>query len=346
MTDATQQLTAAPAGIEAFTFGDDVSVVDGRSLWEYFDGAWINADWYEPPVPFVGLAKCYRMSPHHQSAIKLKVNLLKKHFVPSRWMDGATHERAALDFLQMGNLFLEMIPNIARKPMAYQVSPALHTRVGTKEGYFYWVKPDTVGLGSIASGHEFAPGTIIHLREPDVGQEIYGLPEWLAALNSGLLNEAATLFRRRYYKNGAHAGFIFYLSEPSMSDDDVKKIRDQLRGAKGVGNFKNLFLHAPNGKKDGVQIMHLSEVAAKDEFLNIKNVTRDDLLVAHRTPPQVLGIIPQNNGGFGDVRTAMDVFFSNEIMPLMDVMRQVNDITGLPVVQYRDYQPMMTGPAA
>lgn len=42
----------------------------------------------------------------------------------------------------------------------------------------------------------------------------------------------------------------------------------------------------------------------KDEFLNIKNVSRDDMLAAHRVPPQMMGIIPQNTGGFGDVEKA------------------------------------------
>ncbi len=327
--------------IEAFTFGDDVSVIDGQNLWGYFEGAWICGQWYEPPVPFRGLAKSYRMSPHHQSAIKLKLNLLKRHFVPSRWMDAATHERAALDFLQMGNCFLEEIRNLAKRPLRYQVAPALHTRVGVDPGRYFWVKPKMTGMGSIYGDYEFRPGSIVHIREPDVEQEIYGLPEWLSALNAGLLNESATLFRRRYYKNGAHAGFVFLLTEPLINDEDAKAIRTQLASAKGVGNFKNLFIHAPNGKKDGVQIIPIAEVAAKDEFLGIKNVTRDDMLAAHRVPPQLLGIIPTNNGGFGDIRSATDVFFFNEIEPIMQAMRQINEITGLPVVNYSEYQPMM-----
>lgn len=334
--------SGAGGSIEVFAFGDDVSVIDGRSAWGYFEGVWRNADWYEPPVPFVGLAKSFRMSAHHQSAIALKVNLLRRHFVPSRWLDADTHARLALDYLQMGNFFAEGVPNLAGRVLKYRHSPALFTRRGVKDGSFFWVRPDVFG-GSLTGQHEFAPGTVCHVQEPDVEQEIYGLPAWLAALNSGLLNESATLFRRRYYINGAHAGFVFYLSEGTINETDAKAIRDKLAAAKGVGNFKNLFIHAPNGKKDGVQIMPIAEVAAKDEFAGIKNVTRDDILAAHRTPPQLLGIIPQNNGGFGDIRSANDAFFVNEIEPIQARMLQLNDHAGLPVVQYRPYVPMMVG---
>lgn len=58
-------------------------------------------------------------------------------------------------------------------------------------------------------------------------------------------------------------------------------------------------MYSPNGKKDGLQIIPLSEVAAKDEFLNIKNVSRDDMMAAHRVPPQMMGIMPNNVGGLG-----------------------------------------------
>lgn len=34
--------------------------------------------------------------------------------------------------------------------------------------------------------------------------------------------------------------------------------------------------------RDGIQINPLSEVAAKDEFLNIKNVSRDDMMAVYR----------------------------------------------------------------
>jgi len=346
MSDSTQRLAGAGpnstgGAIEAFSFGDAESIL-ASGLWDFFEGIYRNGDWYEPPVPMAGLAKSYRMSPHHQSAIKLKINLLKRHFVPSRWMDAATHERAALDFLQMGNLYLEEVPNLAGRVLSYRHAPALHMRVGVEPGRYFWVKPSVFGMGSNPFGaHEFAPGRVVHVLEPDVEQEVYGLPEWLSALQSGLLNENATLFRRRYYLNGAHAGFVFYLNEPTMSDKDADAIRQALGQAKGVGNFKNLFIHAPNGKKDGVQIMPIAEVAAKDEFIGIKDITRDDILAVHRVPPQMIGIIPKNNGGFGDPRSQNDVFFVNEIEPIKAAMLRINEITGLQVVTYKDYVPLM-----
>lgn len=329
-----------PVTIEAFTFGDDVSVIDGRSAWGYFDGLWRNADWYEPPVPFLGLAKSFQMSAHHRSAIGLKIKLLRRHFVPTRWLSAATHERLALDYLQMGNFFAERIDNLGGRVLRYDHSPALHTRVGVEEGRYFWTRPGDFG-SSPYGAHEFKRGSVCHVQEPDVLQEIYGLPEWLAALQSGLLNEAATLFRRRYYLNGAHAGFVFYLNEPTVTTKDADAIREKLKQAKGVGNFKNLFIHAPSGKKDGVQIIPIAEVAAKDEFAGIKNISRDDILAAHRTPPQLLGVVPQNNGGFGDVRSANDMFFINEVMPIQSKMRELNEHAGLEVVQYRAYEPMM-----
>ena len=50
-------------------------------------------------------------------------------------------------------------------------------------------------------------------------------------------------------------------------------------------------------------------LSPKDDFLNIKNASRDDVLAAHRVPSQLMGIVPNNTGGFGDVEKATRVFF-------------------------------------
>lgn len=186
--------------------------------------------------------------------------------------------------------------------------------------------------------HEFARDSVFQFIEPDLTQELYGVPQYVGALQSAFLNESATLFRCRYYLNGSHAGFIMYVNDVAQDQADIDAMRQALRDSNGTGNFCNLFLYSPNGKKDGVQVIPTSEVAAKDEFLGIKGVTRDDILAAHRVPPQLLGMPPNNTGGFGDVEKAARVFARNELMPLQARLRRLNDWLGKEVVRFQLYE--------
>lgn len=102
-------------------------------------------------------------------------------------------------------------------------------------------------------------------------------------------------------------------------------------------DFRNLFMYSPNGEKDGIQIIPLSEVAAKDEFLNIKNASRDAMMAAHRVPPQMMGIIPNNTGGFGDVEKASRVFVRNELIPLQKRFEELNDWLSDEVIRFQLY---------
>ena len=128
-----------------------------------------------------------------------------------------------------------------------------------------------------------------------------------------------------------------YMTDAAQNHEDVNNIRQAMKSAKGPGNFRNLFMYSPNGKKDGIQIIPLSEVAAKDEFLNIKNVSRDDMMAAHRVPPQMMGIMPSNVGGFGDVEKASKVFVRNELTPLQAKFEEVNQFTGYEIVKFKKY---------
>jgi capsid portal protein len=97
-----------------------------------------------------------------------------------------------------------------------------------------------------------------------------------------------------------------------------------------------MLVYIPKGKKDGIQIMPIADVTAKDEFSAVKQISRDDMLAAHRTPPQLIGVIPQNNGGFGKVARPATPFRDRD-RALMRRMLRVNDWTGLPVLAFRDY---------
>lgn len=323
-TPATQE-----QDFEAFSFGEPSPVLDKREILDYIECTG-NGKWYEPPISFDGLARSVRAAVHHSSPMFVKRNILASTFIPHPMLSQQEFSRYALDYLVFGNAFLEVRKNQLGKPLRLQCSPAKYTRRGV-EPDTYWFVQDW------KEPHQFAPGSVFHLIEPDINQELYGLPEYLSALNSAWLNEAATLFRRKYYQNGAHAGYILYMTDAAQSTSDVDRMRQAMRDTKGLGNFRNLFMYAPNGKPDGIKILPLSEVATKDDFFNIKNATRDDLLSAHRVPPQMMGIIPNNTGGFGDVEKASQVFVRNELLPMQERMRELNNWLGFNIINFSTY---------
>ncbi len=157
--------------------------------------------------------------------------------------------------------------------------------------------------------------------------------------SAALFANTMLMFRLMFFHNKkpAEAGFYHVHDRRSAELGDVNNIRQAMKSAKIPGNFRNLFMHSPSGKKDGIQIIPLSEIAAKDEFLNIKNVSRDDMMAAHRVPPQMMGIMPNNVGGFGDVEKASSVFVRNELVPLQKRLKELNEWLGEDVISFESY---------
>ena len=329
---APAPLPQAPAQAFTFELGEPEPVIGGRSALLEYAECLKCGDWYEPPVSLAALARLLRVGAHHESALRFKVNVLASTFIPSQWLSAEAFRAFALDFIVLGNGYLERRRNRLGGLLELHHALGKYTRRGIEDGRFFFVT-------DVQDPHEFPRFDVFQLRESDIHQEIYGLPPYLGALQSAMLNESATLFRRRYYNNGSHAGFILYVTDPAQSQGDVDALRDRLTKTKGMGNFRNVFYYAPNGKKDGIQLIPISEVAAKDDFLNIKNASRDDVLAAHRVPPQLLGIIPSNAGGFGDVGKASEIFARNELVPLQHRLATLNDWMGEAVITFDPYQP-------
>ncbi|KAF0111313.1 MAG: phage portal protein pbsx family [Hyphomonadaceae bacterium] len=336
MTVAKAKNTKQNSQLEVFTFGDPEPVIGGRDIMDYIE-IWSNGKYFEPPLNPLHLAKLVNIMPAHGSAIEMKINLLVKDFEPTQYLSRSDFRKFVQDFLVLGNGYFEKILNQGGGVFGLKYAPGVRMRRGINEGEYFFLE----ARGKL---HAFGKGNICHLMRHDVRQEVYGVPGYLGALQSAMLNESATLFRRRYFLNGAHAGFILHITTEKIDDTDIEKLKTELKKSKGAGNFKNLVLHDRGGDPKGVNLIPIAEVAAKDEFLNIKNVTRDDVLTAHRAPPQLLGIVPNNAGGFGDVTKATNVFFENEIVPLQMICLEVNDWVGVEAVKFKDHVPLPTGP--
>lgn len=331
--DVNNQQTTT-SSIQAFTFGEPVPVLSGRELSDYME-CWFNGRYFEPMVNLNSLAKSYKCTPYLSSGIIFKRNFLANLFIPHQKLSRQDFEQIALDFIWCGNAYLEEIISKVGTVISYKPVLAKYTRRGEHLGE-YWLLCN--GLHNAAE-YRFN-NRICHIKESDIDQEIYGVPEYLSALQSAWLNESATLFRRKYYNNGSHAGFILYVNDPANDPSDIDALREALKDSKGPGNFRNLFFYSPNGKKDGIQILPISEIAAKDDFANIKSVSRDDVLASLRIPPQLMGIVPNNTGGFGSIKDASEVFYHNEIVPLQSRLMQINDWAGDEIIQFKGYQTL------
>lgn len=330
-----QELPVSTSKVICKKFGEAEPVLDGHALFEYgYCPKWL--DWYELPYDMLATAKLFRATSHHTSALIVKRNILTSDYIPHPLLSRHEFNALALNLLTFANCYVHVKRNRFGGIVGLGSRPALNMRRGLDLVSYYQLGYDQI------NNFKFESQDMIHIFETDIGQEIYGIPNYLSSVNAILLNEAATLFRRRYYKNGAHAGFILHMTDALQTQQDVDDLEDSLENSKGAGNFKNLLIYTPGGTKDGVKVIPLAEVAAKDEFYNIKIASRDDQLAGHRIPPQLIGVVPQNAGGFGDIEKAAKVFYYNEIVFYQNLLKQVNERLGVEVIKFKNYELLST----
>lgn len=325
------------SSLSAFTF-DGPYRLTGHDLLDNMYCA-DNGRWYETPVDWYGLARAARQTSWHQSALYFKRNVLLGCYIPHPLLSRQDFSALALDWFVFGNAFLELRSNMLGEPLKLRHALAKYMRRGSDLESWWYVQDGK-------DAFQFRPGKVCHLMNPDINQEIYGMPEYLGALLSASLSHSADKFRKLYYDNGSHAGCIIYIGAAQVNRESMDSLKETLQGARGGGAFKNVLIHAPNGGKEGVQILPFQQITAKDEFMNVKAASRDDVLAAHRVPPQLMGAMPGEKSAFGDVEKAARVYAINELMPVMEAMKHINDWLGEEVIRFNPYALLDTQPTS
>lgn len=305
---------------DTFSFGDPEPCLDNR-MTEY-TGAFLDGDGlYCPPVSLYGLYKLLGVNAQHAPILFFKRNMILKWLQPNNLLSRQTASRFAFDYLWSANGYLQIIKNRLGGEIKLRHLPALRMRYTNEPGVYAMIKND-------GSTIRFKKGEVIHIKEYDPAQGIYGLPQYYGGIQSALLNEDATLFRRRYYKNGAHMGFIFSMADPMMSVDDENKLREAILKSKGVGNFRSLFFNNRSGKGDAeknIKITPVGDIATKDEFERIKKISLNDMLSMHRAAEALSGQSSGDSPGFGDLDKITRSYYNNEVVPLQQEIAQINE---------------------
>lgn len=282
---------------------------------------------YTPPIEPDDLSDMMIANSYHGSIVEARARIIAKDFIENEYLSFGEMMNLAKDLVGFGQCGFQVFTNAFRMPVRLGHVPFQPMRKG-KNNRFARLNEDTNQLTW------FKPNGIFHTKLYDPKQNVYGLPDYLSGLESALLSQEATRFRRKYYLNGAHLGFILYTTDPNMTPEVEEELSKALKNSRGAGNFKSMLLNIPNGQEKGVQILPIGDIATKDEFVNIKNISAQDIMVAHRFPAGLSGIIPAQGSALGDPEKYNRTYYENEVRPMQKLLTGVNKLFGKPVIQF------------
>lgn len=313
---------------------DNPESVMNSDILSYMDSAILDGV-YEPPIRFDVFAKAIRANPMHSSALDVKKNMLCTSLVTDKTiLKKSELKKFIMDFLVFGNGYLVKQRGRLGDVITLSHIPALYMRRKEKlTGFKY--KPD---VNSDNGAKDYTNEQVFHFFDYDVTQELYGLPQYASALTSIWLSEDATLFRRKYFINGSHAGYLLFIDDPNMSVEQEDEIRQALRN-KGALAFKNLFFNG-RGKGKKPELIPISQVEAKDSYKDIKQQTMADILTCHRIPLELMSVKREGIQSTGDLNKIDKVFYKNELLPLLEAIEELNDFAEKTVLTIKEYQEL------
>lgn len=293
-----------------FSFGESEIMNSDFSNYEYNELYYNDdGDYWEPPLDRTGLNKLTRINAYHGSILMARRNMIAGRYL-SGGMQKQQVQAAVHDFLEFGDAGILKIRNHFGQVVRLHPLPSMYLRKN-KKGNFWLLERDD-------NKRFYKKEDVIFIKQYDPVQQVYGGPDYLGCVQSALLSTDATSFRRRYYKNGLHMGFIFYATDPNLSKDDEDDLKEKMASSRGVGNFRSMFVNIPNGKEKGIQLIPVGDIATKDEFEKIKNITAQEVITGHRFPVELAAIIP-NGGTRGDPIKFNQVYTQNEVIPACEM---------------------------
>jgi PBSX family phage portal protein len=281
------------------------------------------------PYDFATLLEAWQVNPWHQRAINIKVlaavglgyNIAQNGEVDEKLRDwwnklwGGGFKREVLklsqDYETFGNAYIEVARTGKTVSACYHV-PAI-TMYATTTGYRQdWnnKKVDFVAFGT-------APGTereILHIKQYSPKASIYGVPDWVSALNAIILDANSTEWNIAFFNNNCMPSWAIIVKDGGITPDVEQEIKEFfVRAHKGVGNSHKTMLMSANGSE---VIFQRLQADNKDmSFERLKETCRNEVACAHGVPPRLLGIITAGQlGGGGEFEWQLKFFKEGIIM--------------------------------
>lgn len=287
-----------------------------------------NGQYYEPALPFEGLARLRRINPHHSPLPEFVASWVVRYLKPHPNIKRADLKKMLIDHETMANGFLRVVRNGVGGANRLVYQPTINTRLAADAVNYGYLKPLSFEFVP------FNPGEIIHHKTHDSLQQIYGTPYWIGAMQSIMLGEDVRVFPRLFFKNGGSTGDMVITS--GLFASEQKGVDNILGGIKGAGRFLRLVLQFSRGKIDEmIKVIPYSTGSDKIDFSKLANLSSDDVLDAWGIRAELVGMTPDTPGGSGDMDKIKRLFHEGGIIPRQQALQDLlNDILPTPLEFY------------
>ncbi len=279
-------------------------------------------DFYTTPFSLKGLGDLLLTNGHHGRLPAFKANLMLKYFQKNKIVGYGTLKNAAIDFCALGNCYFELIRNKLGTVLGIRHIPALNMR-RMQDGSYCFLQRDDLNQYQFKL-IKFPKGKIIHLFDYTCLTQIYGIPYWIGALQSILMGEESRIAVRKTFKNGSYKTTLLAVS--GISKDKMTKIEAKLEEKKGIAEVGTMLFDFPTGTdiSKAITVLPVGDLT-KVDFTQLMNQSASDILEAWGVPPELAGMIPEQNAGSRDLFKIMVQYYEFEIIPFQQLFLVLND---------------------
>jgi hypothetical protein len=299
------------------------------------NGYWI------PPIDFIDLALLERAHPYHQLALEFETEKMLEYFLPASMIRYQEFEKIAADYFSSGNAFYLKNRNILGQVAATNNGlpaishlPFVYMRLMTNGHYC-----QLDNFGNIVKTYN--RNDVGHIKKYDKLQNAYGIPPWIAQLQSIMFGEDSILTPRRELTAGITRKIIGFLG---LNNDQLKGVIDNFKASKGHQEM-TAFLGLPDkdGKKlDDIMKIYPDDSTFKVDFEKFIRLSNEIIIECHQIPWFLIGAQPDKGSSPPDLDKVIRIYARKILIMLMIFEVMNEDVPGAVVFDKQKLLDLIT----
>jgi hypothetical protein len=274
-----------------------------------------NGYWL-PPIDFLDLALLERAHPYHQLAIEFETEKMLEYFMPHSLVSYSQFTKIANDYFCGGNAFYLKTRNILGQVMKITHLPFVYMRVMVDGSYCLL---DNYQQIVARYNHD----DVGHIKKYDKLQSVYGIPEWIAQLQTIMFGEESILTPRRELTSGITRKILAFLG---FTNDQLKGVIDNFKESKGHQEM-TAFIGLPD--KDGKKLSDLMQVFPDDSTFKIDfdkffRLSAETIIECRQIPWFLIGAQPDKGSSPPDL-DKVERIYARKILIMQKIFQVMND---------------------